>query len=69
MYKGDAMWEMNSAHHKELLKVAETQRSLARIHKRSHRSRAHVLHTIGDTLVSVGARLKARYAHMTHEVA
>lgn len=69
MLKGDAMWEMNSAHHKELLQVAETQRSLAKVRERSQRSKAHVLHAVGDALVVVGSRLKARYAHMTHEIA
>ncbi len=55
MLKGDAMWEMNKAHHKELLQVAETQRSLARVREQPRRSKAHVLHSIGDALVSVGS--------------
>lgn len=69
MSKFDALWEMNTAHHKELLQVAETQRSLARVHGRSRRSGSHLLHSIGNAMVNIGARLKARYAHISHEVA
>ncbi len=42
MLKGDAMWEMNAAHHKELLQVAETQRSLARVREQPRQSRMRV---------------------------
>jgi hypothetical protein len=69
MYKGDAMWEMNAAHHKELLQVAETQRSLARVRELPQKSNARALHFIGDVLISIGSRLKAGHPFATHEVA
>ena len=69
MYKHDAMWEMNTAHHKELLQVAETQRSLARVHKLSKKPTARAIHYIGDVLIAVGSRLKARQAYPIHKLA
>ena len=69
MYKHDAMWEMNTAHHKELLQVAETQRSLARVHKVSINPMARALHYIGDVLIVAGSRLKAHHTCAIHKVA
>jgi hypothetical protein len=64
----DAMWAMNDAHHKELLQVAETQRSFARVHKLPQKNRARALHFVGDVLIAVGSRLKARNTFATHKV-
>ena len=69
MSKLDAIWEMNSAHHKELLRVAEIQRSLARVHKPPQKSTARALHYLGDVLIAVGSRLKARQAYAIHKAA
>ncbi len=69
MFNVDAMWEMNSAHHKELLQVAEAQRSLVKARELSQQPRVRILHYIGDALIFVGSRLKARYTHVAHETA
>jgi len=60
MSNADAIWEMNAAHHKELLQVAQTQRTLARTRVLPQKRQAHALNNIGDLLIAVGSRLKAR---------
>jgi len=69
MYTIDAMWEMNAAHHKELLQVAASHRSSARVHELSFQPLARVLQLIGDVLIVIGLGLKARYSPRVHKVA
>ena len=62
----DARWEMNKAHHRELLEVAKTQRLLAYSQKKSPRSTGRVFVAIGDILIAFGKRLKTRYEPVAH---
>ena len=58
MYRNDVMWHMNQERHGELLKMAGDHQLLKRPQV-GRKDRLFV--NIGDLLVDLGLRLKARY--------
>ncbi|MDF1514301.1 MAG: hypothetical protein P1S60_10880 [Anaerolineae bacterium] len=69
MYNADALWEMNKAHHDELLQVADKQRSLSKALKLPQKRQARALDYLGDILITAGSRIKARNTFVTHKLA
>lgn len=69
MFNIDTMWEMNAAHHKELLQVAKVQRSLVRVRELPLQPMARVIQLVGDALIVLGLRLKASYTPRIHKIA
>lgn len=69
MHNIDAMWEMNAAHHKELLKVAKNHRSSARVRELPFQPMVRAMQLFADTLIVLGLRLKARYTPGVNKIA
>lgn len=62
----DNIWEVNKAHHRELLDVAKTQRLLAQSRLTKVPGNRRLFVAIGDVLINFGVHLKARYEPAVH---
>ena len=66
MLKHNAFWEMNAAHHRELLSIAQQQRLLAQSRTHRPKTTGHIFFSIGKLLISLGTRLQARHEPAIH---
>jgi hypothetical protein len=65
--KFDTRWEMNKAHHRELLEVADRRSDfLLNPRRKDPRKKGRMLVALGDFLITFGVRLKARYKPVAH---